>query len=442
MTPVIPSCLLRLTFVVSSSHSSIYGARVAPSTGKAGWSHPLNSLYSRLRRLLVAASVRLRMQHGMRCEMSGVKKGKTDPISWTQKLTDTLIDVVKTGIILTDREGSILFTNKLVSDLLGYRCGSLKGKSIEAFFLPDDRKVFLPNIMKLTKRGKSFQGEAMLCKKNGITFFVNLSTALYKGDMPQDYELVVFAMQDITYIKQMQKEYLDAERFAGLGMITEQIAHQIRNPIVSIGGFALRLVGEKISNEEHAHYSQIIHGEAKRLEHIIDRLAEFAQIHPGRYSAFSLSQLFEAIRETFTEHGGENPIRLNLPDPVTLSEKLIYGDFSLLTHAIASIVQNGLEAIHDAGEVRIIVDVTDNDLQIRIADNGEGILPEKIQFIYDPFFTTKFAYLGLGLTLARRIIHEHKGTIEVANAPEGGTEFRIILPRERRREIRTKPIKM
>lgn len=376
------------------------------------------------------------------CEMRGVKKGKTDPISWTRKLTDTLIDVVKTGIILTDRNGSILFTNKLASNLLGYRSGSLKHKSIETLFLPGDRRIFLPNIMKLTTRGKNFQGEALLCRKNGDTFFVNLSTALYKGDTPQDYELIVFALQDITYIKKIQKEYLDAERFAGLGMITEQLAHQIRNPIVSIGGFALRLVREKISAEEHAHYSQIIHSEAKKLEHIIDRLAEFIQVHPGRYTAFSLSRLVEEIRMIFSNHGEENPIRLKLPDLKTLSERLIYGDFSLLTHAIASIVQNGLEAIHGAGEVWVDIDVTDNNFQIRVSDNGEGIPTEKILFIYDPFFTTKFAYLGLGLTLARRIIHEHGGTIVADSLPGGGTEFCIVLPRERRREIRTKSLKI
>jgi signal transduction histidine kinase len=245
-------------------------------------------------------------------------------------------------------------------------------------------------------------------------------------------------LQDITRLKKIEKEALGSERFAGLGRITDQISHQIRNPIVSIGGFALRLAKDQVPQDEYSNYSRIIHTEAKRLEYIIDRLAEFTQMHPARYSPLTLSEIFDRVKNIFSDCSEGDPLRIRFPDPKTLPVTPLFGDLGPLVRAIQSIVQNSLEAISMKGEVSITGDIQGNQVIIKVKDNGEGILPEHVAFVFDPFFTTKFDYLGLGLTMAKRIIQEHKGRIEVHAAPERGTEVEVILPRERRREIRTR----
>lgn len=292
--------------------------------------------------------------------------------------------------------------------------------------------------MKLTLEGRGFEGETLLQKKDGTTFFVNLSTILYKGDLP-NLELIIFTMQDITHLKKMEKGYLGSERFAGLGMMTDQISHQIRNPIVSIGGFALRLLREQVSKGEYFEYSKIIHNEAKRLEYIIDRLVEFAQVHPSKYSAITLSDFFEGLKNNLKIKLEDNP-SIIFPDEKTLPVAPLFGDCALLIRAVQCVVQNSLEAIKDDGKIFLAGDIIDSQVIIKVKDNGEGISPEKIPFIFDPFFTTKFNYLGLGLTMAKRIVEEHKGRIEVVSAPGEGTEVTIILPQERRREIRRRLI--
>ena len=202
--------------------------------------------------------------------------------------------MVKTGIILTDNQGQIRFTNKLAAELFGYSSGILNGKSIETLFLPDDTQIFLSNIMKITLEDKGFEGEALLRRKDGSSLFVNLSTALYKGNS-NGHGLIIFTIQDITYLKKIENEYVGSERFVGLGMMTDQISHQIRNPIVSIGGFALRLARGKVSDEEYSRYTRIIHDESRRLEYIIDRLVEFAKVYPVCYSPLTLSEIFEGV---------------------------------------------------------------------------------------------------------------------------------------------------
>ena len=358
-------------------------------------------------------------------------------ISWSPGLISNLVEILKTGILLTDNQGWIRFTNHLANVLLGYPQDYLNGKSIETLFLPEDTRVFLPNILKLTRDNTGFDGEVLLRKKDGNSIFVNCSTALYK-DNSTGHELIIFALQDITPFKKMEKKQLESERFVGLGMMTDQISHQIRNPITAIGGFALRLAKDQVSPEEYTHYTKIIHNEAKRLEYIIDRLVEFAHVHSDRFFALTLTDVFDGLKKASQLELESNSVRIRFPDSAKLPDKPLYIDLGLIMRALRCIVQNGLEASPNEGEVTVTGDIIENQVLIGVKDQGEGILPEHLPFIFDPFFTTKFNCLGLGLTMANRIVQVHKGHIEVDSAPKEGTKVNIILPLDRRREIRTK----
>ena len=358
-------------------------------------------------------------------------------ISWSPGLINNLVEILKTGILLTDNQGWIRFTNHLANVLLGYPQDYLNGKSIETLFLPEDTRVFLPNILKLTRDNTGFDGEVLLRKRDGNSIFVNCSTALYK-DKSTGHELMIFALQDITPFKKMEKKQLESERFVGLGLMTDQISHQIRNPVTAIGGFALRLAKNQISPEEFTHYTKIIHNEAKRLEYIIDRLMEFAHVQSDRFFALTLTEIFDGVSKSFQLELERNSGRIKFPNSATLPVTPLYGDLALIMRAVWCIVQNGLEASANEGEVMVTGDIIKNQVLIRVKDHGEGILPEHLPFIFDPFFTTKFNYLGLGLTMAKRIIQVHKGHIEFDSVPKEGTKVSIILPLDRRRGIRTK----
>jgi PAS domain S-box-containing protein len=360
-----------------------------------------------------------------------------DWITWSPNLIANVIEVLKTGILLTDMQGGIRFNNDLAAELLGYSPNELTGQFLQNLFLPEDTRVFLPNILKLTADKTCFAGEALLRKKDGDSFFVNLSTTLY-SENSAGQEFIIFTFQDITHFKKIGKEQLDSERFIGLGMMTDQISHQIRNPITAIGGFALRLAKDRSSPDEYNHYTKIIQNEARRLEHIIDRLVEFAHVTPDRYFALTLSDLFEGLKKIFRKEGEDVVQRITFPDPEKLPAITLYGDLMLLIRAVQSLIRNGLESGSSGNEVLVSCESSVNEVYIRIKDRGEGISPEHLPYIFDPFFTTKFNSLGLGLTMAKRIIQVHKGMITIDHPSEGGTEVRLILPLDRRREIRTR----
>ncbi len=174
------------------------------------------------------------------------------------------------------------------------------------------------------------------------------------------------------------------------------------------------------------------------MEHIIDRLVEFAHVHSDRFFALTLTEVFEEARKASQLELEGNSVRIKFPDAATLPVKPLYVDLALIEQALRCIVQNGLEASANEGEVTVTGDIIENQVMIGVKDHGEGIQPEHLPFIFDPFFTTKFNRLGLGLTMAQRIVQVHKGHIEVDSVLKKGTKVSIILPLDRRREIRTK----
>ena len=356
-----------------------------------------------------------------------------------QKLVSQLIEAVKTGILLADNEGTIRFTNEYLGALLEYPRDGLIGKPLETLFFPEDIPVFLANIMNLTLRDKGFEGEILLRKGDGNSLLVKLSTARYQEDSPER-DILIFTLQDISRFKEMEKNLFSSERFAGLGKMTDQIAHQIRNPVASIGGFALRLAKEKVPYELHTRYTDIIYTEAIRLEQIIDRLVEFAQVSSPRFRPIKLVEIFQEVLKAVALIQEAKRSRIKIPSLELLPETTLFGDPGLLAQAVHYLLLNSLEASSDQDKIEVTGTVRDDQVIIEVKDRGEGVLPEHLPFVFDPFFSTKFNYLGLGLTTAKRIVTEHHGQVEILSIPKKGTEVSLVFPKDRRRPIRTRLI--
>jgi PAS domain S-box-containing protein len=361
--------------------------------------------------------------------------GRTLP----KKLVSQLIEAVKTGILLADNEGTIRFANEYLGTLLEYPKDSLIGKPLQHLFFHEDVPVFLANIMNLTLRDKGFEGEVLLRKGDGDSLFVKLSTARYREDSPER-DILIITLQDISRFKQMEKNLFYSERFAGLGKMTDQIAHQIRNPVASIGGFALRLAKEKVPYELYARYTDIIYTEAIRLEQIINRLVEFAQVSSPHFRPINLAEIFQEVLKALALIQEANRSRIKIPSLEILPETTLYGDPGLLAQAVHYLLLNSLEASSDQDEIEVSGTVRDDQVIIEVKDRGEGVLPEHLPFVFDPFFSTKFNYLGLGLTTAKRIVTEHHGHVEILSIPKTGTEVSLVFPKDRRRPIRTRLI--
>ncbi len=267
----------------------------------------------------------------------------------------------------------------------------------------------------------------------GGTFLVSTSPIFDKtGELLGTVHIV----RDITELKKLREKVATAERMAALGEMAAKVAHEIRNPLLSIGGFARRL--EKRLEGDMREYSKIIVDEVGRLEGILNDALSFVRSAPTNKTDFDLGEIIDSVIALFEPailQRGNNLIR-ELDQPVK-----IHADYDRIREVLINLVTNANEAT-DHGNITIRsyqqVILADADLLghraqsfniiIEIEDSGCGIKEENINRVFDPFFTTRPAGTGLGLSITKRIVEEHGGRIEVESNRRSGAKFKIYIP--------------
>jgi len=232
----------------------------------------------------------------------------------------------------------------------------------------------------------------------------------------------VHIVRDITELKNLREKLQTAERMAALGEVAAKVAHEIRNPLVSVGGFAKRLEAKLDGNLKG--YASIISKEVTRLEAILKEILGFVRETRILRRVVNISELLQdtvnLIAHEISDKGNtivtefEEPPLIFIIDPDRMRE------------AIMNILVNANQAT-DGGTITIKTYKEAPLGVIEISDTGCGIKEEDIGRIFDPFFTTRPMGTGLGLAIARRIIEEHSGHITVESKPGEGTKFKIYL---------------
>jgi PAS domain S-box-containing protein len=367
--------------------------------------------------------------------MVGAQKGKERGISITPGFLHRAIDLIENGIIITDVFGTMLFLNKKARQLFGYSMRASIGKSIGMLFLADDLAYFLPNILKTTRVEGEYRGENLLRKKNGKRIFVKLETSLYQGEGRGEARIII-TIQEIEKFKELERDYLESQRLASLGKMAEGIAHKIRNPIVSIGGFAKR-ISRKISQGDQVLYFKRIEREIGRLEAIIDQVQEFSILPKPIQRRQSIRKIIEASLKFLSAKASQERLVIDFEVEGSHWNPMPFIDGDLLSRAFSYILDNAVEAIEEGGSIHVKLFPKDDFIGIEISDTGCGIPEGNLGAIFDPFFSTKPDRIGINLATAHRIIKEQGGTIQVSSQQGKGTSFSILLPKDRRRRIRT-----
>jgi PAS domain S-box-containing protein len=368
-------------------------------------------------------------------KMAGARNGKERGLSLTPGFLQRAIDLIESAIIVTDTSGTMLFLNKKAGELFGYSMRTSIGKSVGTLFLPEDLAYFLPNILKTTRVEGEYRGENLLRKKSGKRIFVKLETSLYHGK-GQDGDRIILTIQEIEKFKELERDYLESQRLASLGKMAEGIAHKIRNPIVSVGGFARR-ISRRASQGDQSHYFKRIEREIGRLEAIMDQVQEFAILPKPIHRRKNIRKIIEASLESLSAKASQKQLVIDLEVEGPHWNPMPFIDGNLLARALSYILENAFEAIEEGGSIHVKLFPKDDFIGIEISDTGYGIPEGNLGEIFDPFFSTKPDRVGINLASAHRIIKEQGGTIQVSSQEGKGTRFSILLPKDRRRRIRT-----
>ncbi|MDB5036199.1 MAG: hypothetical protein JWQ98_3440 [Chlorobi bacterium] len=200
------------------------------------------------------------------------------------------------------------------------------------------------------------------------------------------------------------------------------LAHELGNPVASIRMSAEMLLGDYPS-EMHPELFQIIMSESQRLESLIENAVYFVSVGAPRPVSLEISQIVDTVMRQ-AELAEPLDIRLDLKQTV------IYGDIAQISRLFKEILSNAAES--GASSVLVSAVVEGDDLILSVRDNGGGIPAEKLPNIFSPFFTTREGKLGLGLSIAKRIVELHDGTLEVAPADPAGTAATMRFPQSSR----------
>ncbi len=350
-----------------------------------------------------------------------------------------LLDFIKVALILTDVHTNIVATNRHIERLFGYTGDEIEGQRLRTLFLEDDLIYFLPNIVYLTLYQNGFDGEALLKQKDGKRIFVHICSSSFKEE---GEVYLAFSFQEIQRLKKLERESLEAKRWASLGMMVEEIAHQIRNPIASIGGYAKRLLKTPSSTSVRSSYVDRIFQETRRLESILQRVEEYVLISKPIFRKENVLEIVEAAIQTFSGEAAEKGISFDLETSSSGGNDYLFLDKGLFNKALCHILRNSMESvtrIHPEKKrttVRITHFEEEEKIGISISDRGDGIAKKMMDRIFEPFFSTVPDQMGLGLTFAKRVVEEHGGEIQLESRLKKGTTVTLLFPRDRRRKVR------
>ena len=223
-----------------------------------------------------------------------------------------------------------------------------------------------------------------------------------------------------------QKEKIEAEKLAAIGELTAMVAHEIRNPLSTIGGFARSMLRGPDELARVLRNSQIILEEVERLEQILSRLLDFARAPSSGMVLDRIEPLIEYARQVTESLAEQADVEVRVNVEQDLPE--IFLDHDQFQQVMVNLVRNAVEAMPDGGVLEIGACRGEESVELYVSDTGAGISEEHVDEVFDLFYTTKPSGTGLGLALSQRIVERHGAELRVSSEKGKGTTFVIALP--------------
>ncbi|SIN60754.1 two-component system, LuxR family, sensor kinase FixL [Parasphingorhabdus marina DSM 22363] len=358
-------------------------------------------------------------------------------------IVQSILDTVPDAMVVADEQGLITSFSKAAQTLFGYAEQEVVGQNVR-ILMPEyhaaNHDRFMQRYLETgTKRiiGKGREVEGL--KKDGTVFPMRLDVG---EAIAGDDRLFTGFIVDLTdkkategELQALQAELLHASRLSAVGTLASALAHEINQPLTAIANYlsaARDLVdeGDHINREFLGEALQESVSESLRAGKIIRRLREFVSKGEMKRQQLSIAQLVEDATTLGLvgayDKGVESTVRI-APDT-----NHVFVDRVQIQQVMVNLMRNAIEAMADSSVKKLTITVNsipENAVQISVSDTGSGIDPEVGERIFDPFASTKRGGMGLGLSICRTIIEAHEGKITVEPNPEGGTIFRVTLPK-------------
>jgi len=360
-------------------------------------------------------------------EMGRLKQSAEEDAKQMEYYNENIVRSVPSGILTLDMDKKITMLNPAAGQVLNLSPHEVEGKPYKVVFGQDSKiDMLLDETIRSEQDG--LRQECVLQRMDGKKIYLGMNISLLRGHNRQVIGAILM-FTDLTDIKALQEQVELKQRLAVMGQMSAWIAHEFRNSMGTILGFA-SLISKTLA-ADHAGQKMVtsMTREISDMERLISELLSYGKkmaIHPV---PTALDALIRDLTEPFMQQRPDVEWSFSFPEP-SLDVPL---DPVLMKQVFTNIVQNGLEAMPNGGKFSFEMVYSPNHLpdrvvEIIITDTGMGIPHEHLDKIFLTFFTTKDKGTGLGLALAHRIVLSHHGHITVESHEGAGTTFTISLP--------------
>jgi PAS domain S-box-containing protein len=234
--------------------------------------------------------------------------------------------------------------------------------------------------------------------------------------------------EQLQELQRTRDRLIESERMASVGRMASHLAHEIRNPLTVIGGFASSIARQYKDDPKTSRNAAIIYDEARRLERTLVNVLDYTRPLKLRKTAIDLNGIIRETLAQFADQLRDGTITLRLALDDQLGE--VPADAAMVKQVIINLVKNALEAMEsrESGTLSVATLRGNGGAEVMIGDTGSGMAPETVEQLFSPYFTTKIGGVGLGLSVSRRIIAQHGGRIEVDSKLGAGSTFTVTLP--------------
>lgn len=349
---------------------------------------------------------------------------------------DILVDNLVNGVIAANRDGHITVFNREAQRLTRLPLETTLNHPITA--LPPAIAELLNRTL---TRGQGFRDQELsLPITGGDPIPIRVSSSVfygYSGTMLGAFLVI----NDLTTIRQLELQVRRTDRLASIGTLAAGMAHEIKNPLVSIKTFTQLLPERYEDTDFRDTFTSLVGGEVKRIDSIVNQLLRFSRPAKPVLAPTALHDILKNALKLIQQQLKTKNIHLTTS--FDASSDRINADGDQLSQALINFFLNAIDAIGDSGTLTVSTATHRQDpahftpwtghqrsdmIQVNIQDSGSGIAPDDLSHIFDPFFTTKSQGTGLGLSVAHGIIHDHGGTIDVKSELGRGTCFTLGLP--------------
>jgi PAS domain S-box-containing protein len=358
-----------------------------------------------------------------------VRKRTEELLESETRLAILVEDAIEGVVIVQDQK--IIFANKKIMEILGYPVNELIGLSLKQFIEKLVDKKYHESLSEIytIKHGvdkiqPTYEFE--LISKNGQHTPVEISASVVHYE---NFDEILILLRDVKERKQAEEQRLRLERLTALGELATMVGHDLRNPMQSIEN-ATYYLNNELSNlsasvpisQTTTEMLQVINNSVNYADRIIRDLQDFSAKKKPRLEKTDINAI---VKEAVSQ--------VQIPENVKLITELDHlprmkADKDHMKRVFTNLTTNAVEAMRNGGTLTVSTKKTDSFVEISFRDTGEGISKENMDKLFTPFFTTKAKGMGIGLSICKKFVESHGGSIEVETKEGKGSTFRIKLP--------------